>query len=143
VSEPGNRRRGTARPASGIPKGGAVKRRRRRSRDVALVAVPVLALAFTACGGDDDTAYCVDQNDQIVENQYCDDDARSGGSGFFWLYGGSLASGNRYAPGARLKGGDKVAASNIAENARRGGFGSSSSKASGVGRAAASHSGGG
>jgi hypothetical protein len=118
------------------------QRRRRRSRDVALVAVPVLALAFTACGGDDDTAYCVDQNDQIVENQYCDDEARSGGGGFFWLYGGALASGNRYAPGSRLKGGDKVAASNIAENARRGGFGSSSSKASGVGRAASSSGGG-
>jgi hypothetical protein len=120
-------------------------RRRFRSRDVALVAVPVLALAFTACGGDDDTAYCVDQNDQIVENQHCDDDAIHGGSSFFWLYGGSLVSGNRYATGQRLKGGDRVAASNIAENARRGGFGSSGSKsrASGVGRAAASHSGGG
>ena len=121
-------------------------RRRLRSRDVALVAVPVLALAFTACGGDDDTAYCVDQNDQIVENQYCDDDAINGGSSFFWLYGGSLVNGNRYATGQRLKGGDRVAASNIAENARRGGFGSSSgskSSASGVGRAAASHSGGG
>ena len=120
------------------------QRRRRRSRDVALVAVPVLALAFTACGGDDDTAYCVDQNDQIVENQYCDDDARSGGSSFFWLYGGSLINGNRYATGQRLKGGEKVAASNIAENARRGGFGSGSkTSASGVGRVAASHSGGG
>jgi hypothetical protein len=121
------------------------QRRRFRSRDVALVAVPALAFAFTACAGDDDTAYCVDQNDQIVENRYCDDEAVRGGGGFFWLYGASLASGNRYVPGARLKGGDKVAASNIAENARRGGFGSSSgsrSKASGVGRAA-SHSGGG
>ena len=121
------------------------QRRRRRSRDVALVAVPVLALAFTACGGDDDTAYCVDQNDQIVENQYCDDDARTGGSGFFWLYGGSLSAATATPPAQRLKGGEQVAASNIAENARRGGFGSSGSKtsASGVGRAAASHSGGG
>ena len=121
------------------------QRRRRRSRDVALVAVPMLAVAFTACGGDD-TAYCVDQNDQIVENRNCDDEARTGGGGFFWLYGGSLVNGNRYAAGQRLKGGDKVAASNIAENARRGGFGSSSgskTSASGVGRAAASHSGGG
>ena len=120
------------------------QRRRRRSRDVALVVVPVLALAFAAGGDDDDTAYCVDQNDQIVENQYCDDDARSGGSSFFWLYGGSLVNGNRYATGQRLKGGDKVAASNIAENARRGGFGSSSRpSASGVGRAASHSSGGG
>ena len=120
------------------------QRRRRRSRDVALVAVPMLAFAFTACGGDDDTAYCVDQSDRIVENRNCDDDAVRGGSSFFWLYGASALSGNRYVTGTRLKGGDRVAASNIAENARRGGFGSSgSSKASGVGRAAASHASGG
>jgi len=122
------------------------ERRSHRSRAVSLMAVPVLAIAFAACGDDDDSAYCVDQNDQIVENQYCDDDARTGGSGFFWLYGGSLINGNRYATGQRLKGGEKVAASNVAENARRGGFGSSSgskTSASGVGRAAASHSGGG
>jgi hypothetical protein len=118
------------------------ERPRRRSRDVALVAVPMLALAFSACGGDDDTAYCVDQSDRIVENRYCDDDAVHGGSSFFWLYGGSLVGG-RAVPGARVTGGDRVAASNIAENARRGGFGSSSrTSASGVGRAA-SHSGGG
>jgi hypothetical protein len=105
----------------------------------------VLALAFTACGGDDDTAYCVDKNDQIVENRYCDDEARGGGGGFFWFYGGSLVSGNRYGPGARLKGGDRVAASNIAENARRGGFGSSSrgKSASGIGRSSSSSRSGG
>ena len=119
------------------------QRRRRRSRDVALVAVPMLALAFSACGGDDDTAYCVDQSDRIVENRNCDDDAVRGGSSFFWLYG-AHAAGNRYATGSVLSGGSRVAASNIAENARRGGFGSSgSSKASGVGRAASHASGGG
>ena len=87
------------------------ERRSRRSRNVALVAVPVLALAFTACGGDDDeTAYCVDESDRIVENRYCDDDANGVGSGaFFWYYGGSVI-GNRIATGARVKGGDKVAA---------------------------------
>ena len=56
------------------------------------------------------------------------------------------ASSNGCLAGSRLKGGEKVAASNVAENARRGGFGSSSgskTSASGVGRAAASHSGGG
>jgi hypothetical protein len=120
------------------------QRRRRRSRDVALVAVPMLAFAFTACGGDNDTAYCVDQSDRIVENRNCDDDAVRGGSSFFWLYG-AHAVGNRYVTGSRLSGGDRVAASNIAENARRGGFGSSGSRtsASGVGRVAASHSSGG
>lgn len=124
------------------------QRPRRRSRDVALVAVPVLALAFSACGGDDDTAYCVDKEDKIVENRYCDENAvnSNNGSGlgvvpFFWYYGGG---GGRLTPGTRLTGGDRVAASNIAENARRGGYGSSSrTSASGVGRAAPNSSGGG
>jgi hypothetical protein len=106
------------------------------------MAVPVLAIAFAACGDDDDSAYCVDQNDQIVENRYCDDEAHAGNGGggaFFWFYGGSPIRGSSYAPGTRLKGGEKVAASNVAENARRGGFGSSGkSGASGVGRAVSS-----
>jgi hypothetical protein len=121
-------------------------RRRRRSRDVALVAVPVLALAFSACGGDEETAYCVDESDRVVENQYCDDEATDsdGHAGvFFWYYGGSVAGG-KLVKGAKLKGGDRVAASNVAENARRGGFGSNSKSASsGVGRVATSNSGGG
>jgi len=125
------------------------ERRRLRSRAVPLMAVPVLAIAFAACGGDDDSAYCVDENDQIVENRYCDDEAYAGNGGgggaFFWFYGGSPVSGSRYVTGTKLKGGDRVAASNVAENARRGGFGSSSrsTSASGVGRSVASHSGGG
>ena len=122
------------------------ERRRRRSRDVALVALPVLAFAFSACGGDEDTAYCVDENDQIVENQYCDDEATNDGvypGAFFWYYGGSVAGG-KLVKGSKLKGGSKVVSTNIAENVKRGGFGSSSkTSASGVGRAAASSSGGG
>ena len=126
------------------------ERRRLRSRAVPLMAVPVLAIAFASCGSDDDdSAYCVDQNDQIVENRYCDDEAYAGNGGgggaFFWFYGGSPVGGGRYVPGTKLSGGDRVAASNVAENARRGGFGSSSrsTSASGVGRSVASHSGGG
>jgi hypothetical protein len=117
-------------------------RRRHRSRDVALVAVPVLAFAFSACGGND-TAYCVDRNDRIVENRYCDNSVTGGaGAGtFFWYYGGHAGSG-RYVPGVRLSGGDRVSSTNIAENARRGGFGSSSRSGSGgVGRVSA-HAGG-
>jgi hypothetical protein len=106
------------------------------------MAVPVLAIAFAACGDDDDSAYCVDDNDQIVENRYCDDEAYAGNGGsgaFFWYYGGRAASGGRLIPGTRISGGDKVAASNVAENARRGGFGASSKTgASGVGRSVAS-----
>ena len=121
------------------------ERRRRRSRDVALVALPVLALAFSACGGDDDTAYCVDENDQIVENQYCDEEATNEGAypgAFFWYYGGSVAGG-KLVKGAKLKGGTKVISTNIAENVKRGGFGSRSTSASGVGRVASSGSSGG
>ena len=117
------------------------QRPRHRSRNVSLVALPVLALAFAACG-EDETAYCVDQSDRIVENRYCDDEAyagNGGGGAFFWFYGGSPVRGSSYATGTKLKGGDKVAASNVAENARRGGFGSSGkSGASGVGRAVSS-----
>src|SRR3954447_19287909 len=101
-------------------------------------------MAFTACGGNDDNAYCVDQSDRIVENRYCDDDSVHGGGAFFWYYGGRAAGGGRFVPGTRLSGGDRVSTSNVAENARRGGFGSSGRTASsGVGRAVASHSGGG
>jgi hypothetical protein len=108
--------------------------RRRRSRDVALVVVPLLAAAVTGCGGND-TAYCVDRNDQVVENRNCDG---LGNPGFFWYYGG--AGGARV--GTRLSGGDRVVSTNVAENARRGGFGSSA-KSGGVGRSVASHSSGG
>ena len=116
------------------------ERRSHRSKAVPLLALPVLAVAFTACGDEDESAYCVDENDQIVENRYCDDEALHGGGAFFWYYGGGLNG----RIGQRVSGGDKVAASNVAENSRRGGFGSSGkTAASGVGRAVAAHSGGG
>jgi hypothetical protein len=111
------------------------RRRRRRSRDVALVAVPLLAASFTACGGDD-TAYCVDKNDRIVENRLCDDERFGiGESAYFWYYGGHVASGG-FVRGAHLTGGDRISTANITENVRRGGFGvTSRSASSGVGRA--------
>jgi hypothetical protein len=118
------------------------ERRRLRSRDVALVAVPVLAFAFGACGGND-TAYCVDRSDRIVANRYCDDTAFNGSPGYFWYYGGR-ASGGHYISGTHLTGGDRVSSTNISENVRRGGFGSSGrSGASGVGRVSSAHGGGG
>ena len=89
---------------------------RRRSRDVALVVVPLLAAAVTGCGGND-TAYCVDRNDQVVENRNCDG---LGSPGFCWYYGG--AGGARV--GTKLKGGDRVVSTDVAENVRRGGLNS-------------------
>ena len=119
------------------------QRRRRRSRDVALVVVPVLAARVQRLRRDDDVAYCVDQNDQVVENEQLRQRgpqrrqaARSSGT--------TAAQRGALTRGARVSGGDRVAASNIAENARRGGFGSSGSKsASGIGRSASSGSSGG
>jgi hypothetical protein len=112
---------------------------RRRSSNVALVAVPVLAAAFAACGGND-SAYCVDRSNRITENRYCDS---SNNPGYFWYYGGNAGSGG-YRTGARISGGERVVSTNVAENAKRGGFGSSSSSRSGgVGRSTGGHSGGG
>lgn len=114
-----------------------MSQRRRRSRDVALVVVPVLAAAFAGCGGNNDSAYCVDKNDRIVENRNCDS---HNNGGFFWYYGGG---GNRFTPGTRLSGGERVVSTDVAENARRGGFGNGATGRSGVGRAVAAHGGGG
>ena len=102
---------------------------RRRSVAVKLAIVPLLAGAFAGCGGDDEqTAYCVDENDEVVENRYCEDDRTSGG---FFLFYGSFGSARL---GQRLTGpGDRVRASNKSEIARRGGFGGSA-RAGGVGR---------
>ena len=109
---------------------------RRRSRDVALYVVPLLAAAVTSACGGNDSAYCVDRNQQIVENRYCDTYTNSN---YFWYYGAHHASGVHL--GSRLSGGTAVVSTNISENIKRGGFGSSS-KSGGVGRSVA-HSGGG
>jgi hypothetical protein len=111
-----------------------LSQRRRRSRDVALYVVPLLAAAVTSSCGGNDSAYCVDRNNQIVENRYCD---QYTDSNYFWYYGGT--GGTRL--GQRLHGGKAVVSTDISENIKRGGFGSSS-KSGGVGRSVA-HSGGG
>jgi hypothetical protein len=99
----------------------------KRSKSVNLVVVPLLAAAFLAgCGEEKETAYCVDQNDKVVENEYCD---RGNNSGFFWFFGApGLGRGSIAGPGERINSTDKAAL------ARRGGFGSSA-KSGGVGRA--------
>ncbi|MDX6717945.1 MAG: hypothetical protein QOJ63_199, partial [Solirubrobacteraceae bacterium] len=41
----------------------------KRSKSVNLVVVPLLAAAFlSGCGGEKETAYCVDQNNQVTDN---------------------------------------------------------------------------
>ena len=55
------------------------------------------ASGFTAgCALDteeEQTAYCVDENGEIVDEEYCDDDYRGPGAGFFFLYLGGFRSG--------------------------------------------------
>jgi hypothetical protein len=89
----------------------------KRSKVVTLGTVGALAAAFSACG-DDETAYCIDENEQVVENNFCDND--TSGS-YVWFF-----SGNSYSRGASVAGasGDRVPASDKAALASRNGFGS-------------------
>ena len=114
----------------------------RSSTAVRLTIVPLLAASFAAgCGDDEDTAYCVDENDEVVENRYCDDEYDGVGvaGAYFWYFG---ASGSAIRRGTRVSGGDRVSASDRAALAQRGGFGSRSS-GGGVGKSFSSGGGSG
>jgi hypothetical protein len=104
---------------------------RYRSASVKLLIVPLLAGAFTGCGGnDDETAYCVDESNTVVDNRNCDDSSVN--NGFFWFFGGFGAA----RIGQTLSGGgQRIRASDQRALARRGGFGSRASSRGGVGRA--------
>lgn len=101
----------------------------KRSRAVSLACVSALAAAFTGCGGEEDTAYCVDREDRVVDNDQCGDERRGGGLGYFWLFGGR----GGFVRGDRVSGGERVSSLNKPELASRGGFGGSAG-AGGVGR---------
>ena len=90
----------------------------KRSQVVTIGSVGALAAAFTGCGGSDERAYCIDKNEEVVENTYCDND--NSGS-YVWFF-----SGNSYSRGASVAGasGERVPASNKAALASRNGFGS-------------------
>ncbi|MGH2942146.1 MAG: hypothetical protein ACRDLN_05160, partial [Solirubrobacteraceae bacterium] len=90
----------------------------KRSRSVNLTVVPLLAAAFVAgCGGERETAYCVDRGNRVTENRYCD---RADNPGFLWFFGApGLGRGTLAGPGERINSTDTAAL------ARRGGFGSS------------------
>jgi hypothetical protein len=106
----------------------------KRSKSVNLVVVPLLAAAFLSGCGDQETAYCVDQNNQVTDNDYCD---RGNNSGFFWFFAGAgLHRGSFAGAGQRINSTDKAAL------AKRGGFGSSA-RSGGIGRATGRSIGGG
>ncbi|MGI8781358.1 MAG: hypothetical protein ACR2L8_14565 [Solirubrobacteraceae bacterium] len=112
----------------------------KRSKAVNLAVVPLLAAAFSACGSsqDEEVAYCVDKDDKVVENRYCDGNHNDGGGGFFFFYGaGGLGRGARVPSG-----GERINAADRAAFAQRGGFGASASDR-GVGRATGRAVGGG
>jgi hypothetical protein len=53
-------------------------------------------MAGCGVGGDEDeeqVAYCTDENGEIVDEDYCDDDYRGPGAGFFFLYLGGFRPG--------------------------------------------------
>jgi hypothetical protein len=98
----------------------------KKSKVVTIGTVGALAAAFNSgCGGDDETAYCIDENEEVVENQHCDNDRT--GSYVWFLSGGS------YARGASVRGesGERVSAANKAALASRGGFGATGQSTSG------------
>ncbi len=115
----------------------------RRSRAVRLAVVPLIAAAFVAgCGEDEEVAYCVNAENEVVDDDFCDDD-RGGTSGFFIFYGGSALRGGPIGRGTVLTGGERISSTDRARVARRGGFGSSGSSASGgVGRTVSGGGGG-
>lgn len=98
----------------------------KRSKAVNLAIVPLLAAAFAACGSsEEEVAYCVDKNDEVVENRSCDG---SNGS-FFWFYGAAGLARGASVPA----GGERINSTNTAAVAQRGGFGATATD-SGVGR---------
>ena len=71
----------------------------KRSKSVNLAVVPLLAAAFLAgCGGEKETAYCVDQSNRVVENRNCD---RGSNGGFFWFFGAAGLSRGSFAGAGR------------------------------------------
>jgi hypothetical protein len=116
----------------------------RASRAVALGTLPVLAGLVAGCGDYDEQAYCVNSNDQVVDNRYCGDDHSGGGAGYFFYYGGHALGGGQVRAGTRLTGGGanaRVPSTNKPAITSRGGFGGSARPGS-IGATAHGSSGG-
>ena len=105
----------------------------RRSRSVPIATLSAIALAFSACGGEEETAYCVDEQNQVVDNSECDRGS-GGGGGFFWLFlAGNRLGGRTPTYGERLPAGERIRPSDRAALQSKGGFGSQA-RGSGIGR---------
>ncbi|SDF61275.1 hypothetical protein SAMN05660324_0649 [Klenkia brasiliensis] len=64
----------------------AVNRATGLRRVPALTAAMVLAFTASGCSsGEDEVAYCVDQSNQVVDDDYCDSGYSGGGGYFIWL----------------------------------------------------------
>ena len=110
---------------------------RRRSASVPLAFVPFLAASFLAGCGDDDaeSAYCVNERNEVIENEACDE-GRPGTFVFFGAFGGRTIS-----RGTVLTDGDRVRSSDRGAIADRGGFGGPG-RSGGVGRSVSGGGGG-
>jgi hypothetical protein len=105
----------------------------RRSRAVPIATLSAIALAFSACG-EEETAYCVDDDNRVVDNSECDRVQNNPGGGFFWLFlAGNRFGGRAPAPGQRLPAGERIHPSNKAALQSKGGFGSNA-RSTGIGR---------
>ena len=107
----------------------------RRSRSVPIATLSAIALAFAACGDDEEeTAYCVDEENRVVDNANCDRVSNAPGGGFFWLFlAGNRLGGRVPAPGQRLPAGERIHPSDRAALQSKGGFGSNA-RSTGIGR---------
>ena len=109
---------------------------RRRSASVPLAFVPFLAAAFLAgCGDDEETAYCVNERNEVIEDEACDE-GRPGAFVFFGAFGGRPIG-----RGTVLTDGERIPSSDRARVAERGGFGGAS-RPGGVGRSVSGGGGG-
>lgn len=110
-------------------------RRTRKARSVSIVTLSALALFFQGCG-EDETAYCVDEFDQVVANEECYADEYDGDpDNRFWIFGHGVSS-KKVKKGLRISG-EKIASSNTAALQSKGGFGTSA-RSSGFGRTVSS-----
>jgi hypothetical protein len=107
-------------------------------------------MAGCGVGGEDQVAYCTDQDGKVVDDSYCDDGYHGPGAGFFFLYLGGFGRG--LPVGTVLpRGGTRISPTDTAARANAGlprtgkvsaGTRVSGGIGSGIGNRAGSHVGG-